>query len=244
VLLHEGLGCAGLWRDFPARLHSACGLPVVAYSRAGYGRSDVVSTPREAGFMHREAIEVLPAVLGALGLERPLLVGHSDGASIALIHAGRFPRAVAGVVAMAPHLFVEPVCLEAIAAIRARFPDSELPQRMARWHADAARTFYGWADVWLSAPFRDWNIEAEVAASRCPVLAIQGTDDEYGTLEQVRRIERLRPGTELLVLEGCRHSPHLDRPDAVLSAVAGFARLHAGAAATATAASLPGVSAP
>ncbi len=135
------------------------------------------------------------------------------------------------------------MCLEAIAAIRARYRESDLPRRLARWHADADGAFHGWADAWLSAEFRDWNIEAEVAASRCPILAIQGTEDEYGTLEQVRGVARLRPGTELLVLERCRHSPHLDRPDAVLAAVARFARRHLGLDAG-TDASLPGVATP
>lgn len=222
VLLHEGLGCVELWRGFPQRLHAACGLPVVAYSRHGYGRSDTLDAPRAAGFMHDEATRVLPQVLAALDIGRPVLVGHSDGASIALIHAGRFPGVAQAVVAMAPHLFVEPVCTAAIDAISRRFPESDLPQRLGRYHADPVRTFRGWADVWLSEPFSRWNIEADVAASRCPILAVQGTGDEYGTLRQVERIAELRPDTVLRVLEDCRHSPHLDRPDEVLAAIVDF----------------------
>lgn len=225
VLLHEGLGCIALWRDFPQRLHAACGLPVVAYSRHGYGGSDILEAPRRADFMHDEATQALPQVLSALGIHHPVLVGHSDGATIALVHAGRFPGVATAVVAMAPHLFVEPVCTEAIAAISQRFPDSDLPRRLARYHADAERTFRGWADVWLSEPFSHFDIEPEVAASRCPILAIQGTDDEYGTLRQVQRIAELRPGTAVRVLEGCRHSPHLDRPDEVVEAIADFVGL-------------------
>lgn len=223
VLLHEGLGCVALWRDFPQRLRAATGLPVVAYSRYGYGGSDVLQAPHAADFMHREAVDVLPQVLARLGVERPLLVGHSDGASIALIHAGRYPQAQAGVVAMAPHLFVEPICVDAISAVARGFAGSDLPARLGRYHRDAARTFHGWADVWLSQPFRAWNIEPEVASIECPVLAIQGEDDEYGTMRQIERIAELQPGARLARLGRCRHSPHLDRPDDVVAAIAGFA---------------------
>lgn len=229
VLLHEGLGCVALWKDFPARLHAATGLAAMAYSRYGYGGSDPLAGPRAADFMHREAAEALPQVLARLGIARAILVGHSDGASIALIHAGRVAKAgpgactIAGVVAMAPHLFVEPVCTEAIAAVSARFAASDLPARLGRHHRDPVRTFRGWADVWLSPAFQSFDIEPEVAAIGCPILAIQGEDDEYGTMRQIERIAQLRPETRLLRLARCRHSPHLDRPDEVVPAIAAFA---------------------
>lgn len=223
MLLHEGLGCIALWRDFPERLAQTVGRPVLAYARYGYGRSDVLAEGRrEVAFMHDEAVEALPEVLATFGIERPLLVGHSDGASIALIHAGRFPGTPRGVVALAPHLFVEPVSLQSITDIAARFDASDLPDRMRRYHADPIRTFHGWSDIWLDPAFQHWNIEPEVAAIECPILAIQGTDDEYGTLEQVRRIRHLRPQAEIIEITGCRHSPQLDAPDTVLAAIARF----------------------
>jgi pimeloyl-ACP methyl ester carboxylesterase len=223
VLLHEGLGSVGLWRDFPLRLAQAAGRPVLAYSRHGYGFSDPLQVRREIGFMHEEAERALPDLLRAFAVERPLLVGHSDGASIALIHAARYPDVARGVVALAPHLFVEPRTLRSIADIAARFDGSDLPERMRRYHADPVRTFRGWTDVWLDPAFPGWNIEAEVAATRCPILALQGSDDEYGTMRQVRRIGELRPGARVVELACCRHSPHVDAPDRVLEEIRGFA---------------------
>jgi pimeloyl-ACP methyl ester carboxylesterase len=223
VLLHEGLGSVAHWRDFPQRLADATRRPVLVYSRCGNGWSEPLHKPRRTDYMHDEATGALPDLLQALGIERPLLVGHSDGASIALIHGARFPSAATGVVALAPHLFVEPLTLASIADIAARFDDSDLPVRMRRYHADPVATFRGWADVWLDPAFPGWNIEAEVAATCCPILAMQGAEDEYGTMRQVRRIAELRPGTRVVELPCCRHSPHVDAPDRVLEEISGFA---------------------
>jgi pimeloyl-ACP methyl ester carboxylesterase len=223
VLLHEGLGSVALWRDFPLRLADAIAAPVLAYSRRGYGLSDPLRGPHSPRFMHDEAERVLPDVLRIFGIERPLLVGHSDGASIALIHAARFPGVARGVIAMAPHLFVEPLTLQSIADIAARFDGSDLPARMRRYHADPVATFRGWTDAWLDPRFADWNIEAEVSATRCPILALQGSKDEYGTMRQVRRIAELRPGTRVVELPDCRHSPHVDAPERVLDEARDFA---------------------
>lgn len=222
VFLHEGLGCAALWRDFPDRVCAATGLPGVVYSRFGYGASDVFGAPLEPGFMHDEARVGLPALLAALGIERSILVGHSDGASIALIHAGERPEGVAAVVALAPHLFVEPVTIASIADISKRFPDSDLPRRMAKYHRDPVATFRGWADIWLDPRFRAWNIEAQVAQVRCPVLAMQGLQDEYGTMEQVRRAAALGRCARWVGIDDCGHSPHLDQPDQVLKEIKEF----------------------
>jgi len=223
VLLHEGLGSVARWRDFPQRLAEATGRAVLAYSRCGYGWSDPLPGRRGVDFMHDEADRSLPELLQALGIERPLLVGHSDGASIALIHAARFDSAARGVVALAPHLFVEPVTLASIADIAGRFDGSDLPVRMRRYHADPVATFRGWADIWLDPQFAGWNIEALVAATRCPILAMQGSDDEYGTMRQVRRIAELRPGTRVVEVAACHHSLHVDAPERVLDEIRDFA---------------------
>ncbi|UCE32077.1 MAG: alpha/beta fold hydrolase [Burkholderiales bacterium] len=222
VLLHEGLGCLALWRDFPVQLARHTGHPVLAYSRYGYGRSDPPERPYDPGFMHDEARRALPELLAQFGIGQPLLVGHSDGASIALIFGGTWPERPKAVVALAPHLFVEPLTVESIAAARARFADTDLQQRMQRYHIDPAATFGAWADVWLSEPFAQWNIEREVAKLDCPVLAIQGVDDQYGTLRQVERIAELHPDTRVVALSDCRHSPHLDQPEVVLRHIREF----------------------
>ena len=199
------------------------------FSRYGYGRS----TPRDVSehwqpeFMARQADEVLPALFAALGIERPWLFGHSDGGTIALLHAARHD--VAGVVAVAPHLFVEDVSVTNIAKARDAYESCDLRERLARHHADVDSAFYGWNDVWLSPAFRDWNVEREVATIACPVLAVQGEDDEYGTLEQVRTLARRLPKTRLLVIPKCGHSPHRDQPE-ILSGEAG--RFIVGAAST------------
>lgn len=223
VFLHEGLGSVALWRDFPAALASRSGLGAVVYSRRGNGFSPVLSGARRPSYMHDEALIVLPALLAELAIYDPILVGHSDGASIALIYAGRHPDAVRAIVALAPHVFVEELSLNSIAAIGATFEASDLRQRMARYHRDAGRTFYGWNDVWLSPGFRDWNIEAYVDDIRSPVFAIQGLDDEYGTPAQVDSIARRARGpVDRLMLAGCGHAPHLERPEIVTAAIAGW----------------------
>lgn len=228
VFLHEGLGSVAMWRDFPARLCAAAGARGLVYSRPGYGRS----TPRAPGehwrpdFMHRQARDVLPALLRALGIDpasqAPWLFGHSDGGSIALLYAAMFPQALRGAIVLAPHILVEEVSVASIAQAKVAYESTDLRQRLARYHDDVDSAFWGWNDVWLDPAFRAWNIEAELAAIRCPLLAVQGLDDEYGTLEQVRGIARRVPGTQLLELPRCGHSPHRDQPERVIEAAVQF----------------------
>jgi pimeloyl-ACP methyl ester carboxylesterase len=223
VLLHEGLGSLALWKQFPALLAQASGCPVLAYSRYGYGKSDRLAAPRAVDYMHREALEVLPEVLAQLGIESPILVGHSDGASIALIHAGAGGFPVRGVVAMAPHVFVEDITVASIAEARVAFETTDLPQKLGRYHDDVESTFRGWNDIWLHPDFRRWNIEEYLSGIRCPVLLIQGEDDQYGTLLQVEAIARQVSGpVETLVLPECAHSPQVDQKQATLDAIAAF----------------------
>jgi len=232
VFLHEGLGSVAMWRDFPQRLCDAAGCRGLVYSRPGYGRS----TPRAAGeawgvdFMHRQAHEVLPALLEALDLDTaqapPWLFGHSDGGSIALLHAARFPARVAGLVVLAPHIMVEDVSVRSIEQARSAYQDTDLRARLARYHDDPDSAFRGWNDIWLDPAFRHWSIRAELDAIRCPVLAVQGRDDEYGTMEQIREIARCVPRAELLELADCGHSPHRDQPDRLIAAVTDFIQQH------------------
>jgi pimeloyl-ACP methyl ester carboxylesterase len=227
VFLHEGLGCAALWRDFPDKLAREVGAPALVYSRFGYGQSAGIEGPRTPRFMHEEALDVLPALLDRVGIARPLLIGHSDGASIALIHAASSGRAVAGLVAMAPHVVVEPICVDSIARISATFAEGPLRARLARYHTRVDDAFHGWSDIWLDPAFRDWSLEAEARALSIPKLLIQGRDDEYGTLAQIDRIAELARGpVERLVLDQCGHSPHRDQEAAVLAATATFAARH------------------
>jgi pimeloyl-ACP methyl ester carboxylesterase len=220
VLLHEGLGSVGLWRAFPYELHDATGMRTLVFSRFGHGRSSPPPRPRTPTFMHKEAREVVPAVLSAASVERSVLVGHSDGGSIALIHAAE--HEVAGLVLLAPHVFVEDVGIASITATRDVFERGDLRQRMARHHDDPALAFHGWCDVWLDPAFRDWNLEGLLPAVTAPTLLIQGRDDEYGTLAQIESIARGLGGpSETLVVAG-GHAPHLDRPEEVLGAVAAF----------------------
>jgi len=226
VFLHEGLGSIRQWREFPAKLAAATGMRALVYDRYGYGQSDVLREPRRTvRFMHDEALVALPALLEQLGVENPYLIGHSDGASIALIHAGA-GYAVRGVVAMAPHVFIEPLCLKSIDKAAEQFEKTDFAQKLARYHRDARKTFYGWADVWLDPNFKGWDIRDEYLPKiRAPVLAIQGHDDEYGTMAQLDEIARRVSGPcELLKLEKCGHSPFRDRPQEVLAAAAAFIR--------------------
>ena len=223
VLLHEGLGCVALWRDFPRALARATGWGVLAYSRAGYGRSAPAALPRPLDYMTREALDVLPRVLDAFGVRRTVLLGHSDGATIAAIHGGRIADdRVRGLVLMAPHFFAEPAGLAEIRAARAAFErDDELRTRMAKYHDDPDGAFRGWNDAWLHPDFEAWNVGDVIEGVRVPTLAIQGRDDQYGTLAQIDEIERrARAPLETLILDGCRHSPHLERPAEVVAAVA------------------------
>ena len=222
VLLHEGLGSVAMWRDFPNRLAHATASRVVVYSRHGYGNSDPLLAPRTVRYMHDEAERVLPEFLDALAIERPILVGHSDGASIALIHAGWGGRGVTAVVAMAPHVVVEDISVASIAAARDAYRTTRMRKRLARYHADVDGAFLGWNDIWLSPAFREWNIEAYLGKIACPILAIQGEDDEYGTMDQLTRIAQAAPDVRRLRLADCRHSPHRDQPVAVLDAIVRF----------------------
>ena len=228
VFLHEGLGSLAMWRDFPQRLCDAAGCRGLVYSRPGYGRS----TPRAAeegwglDFMHRQADEVLPALLAALAVDtradRPWLFGHSDGGSIALLYAARFVDQLAGAIVLAPHIMVEDLSVASIAAARIAYLEAGLRQRLARYHDDPDSAFWGWNDIWLQPPFKQWSIEDEIATIGCPLLAIQGVQDEYGTLEQIRGIARRVPQTRLLELADCGHSPQRDQPDQLLAAASAF----------------------
>ena len=224
VLLHEGLGCLGLWRDFPERLVQATGFGVFAYSRAGYGRSDKADLPRAIDYMTQEAVHVLPDVLDAMGLQRGVLMGHSDGATIAAEYAGRVSdQRVRGLVLMAPHFFAEPNGLKAIEAAREAFEQGDLAARMGRWHDDAEHTFRGWNDAWLNPDFHQWNVAEVIDYLRIPSLAIQGRQDQYGTLAQISELEeRSYAPVDTLILDDCRHAPHEEQPDAVLAALAEF----------------------
>jgi pimeloyl-ACP methyl ester carboxylesterase len=225
VFLHEGLGSLAMWKDFPQQLCSATGHRGLVYSRPGYGRS----TPRHANeqwqpdFMHRQAHEVLPALLAALGVQAPYaLLGHSDGGSIALLHAARWPERVASAVVVAPHIFVEDLSVASIDKAREAYEATDLRERLARYHDDPDSAFWGWNRIWLDPRFRAWNIEAEIAAIRSPLMAVQGVDDEYGTLEQIRGIARRIPHTQLQELAHCGHSPHRDQPAALIQAASHF----------------------
>jgi pimeloyl-ACP methyl ester carboxylesterase len=225
VFLHEGLGCVSLWRDFPDRLAEAAGCGALVYSRAGYGRSETVELPRPIRFMHHEA-EVLVDVLEAAGVRDAILVGHSDGASIALIHAGRYPDGpVRGLVLEAPHVFAEPHGLASIAAIADVYRTTDLRRRLARHHGENTDTaFRGWNEVWLHPEFRAWNIEEYLPRIGVPALVVQGEDDEYGTWAQVEAIRRQSGGpVEVLAVPG-GHAPHAQVPERVLPAMAAFIR--------------------
>jgi pimeloyl-ACP methyl ester carboxylesterase len=229
VMLHEGLGSVSMWKDFPERLADATGCRTLVFSRYGYGRSSPLVSPRNVDFMHEEARVWLPALLDAFGIRRPVLFGHSDGASIALIHAAASKSDLAGIVALAPHVKVEELTIESIERAKAAYETTDLRTRLTRHHADADLAFRGWNQVWLNPAFRDWNIEALLSSITCPVLAVQGHDDDYGTLEQVESIRRALPHTEVLALPECGHSPHRDQPAAVLEAVRRFVdRIDAG----------------
>ena len=228
VFLHEGLGSLAMWKDFPARLCAAVSAQGLVYSRPGYGRS----TPRAADeawgpdFMHRQAHEVLPALLAALGVvpgQRPVwLLGHSDGGSIALLYAARHGAALAGAIVMAPHILVEDLSLASIAQARTAYQITDLRARLAKFHDDPDSAFWGWNDIWLHPNFRTWSIEAEIGTIACPLLAVQGLDDEYGSLAQIRGIAERVPHTRLLELPHCGHSPHRDQPQALIGAVRDF----------------------
>jgi pimeloyl-ACP methyl ester carboxylesterase len=221
VFLHEGLGSVALWKDFPDKLAAATGAPALVYSRYGYGKSDPLDGPRAVDYMHVEALEILPELRRRLGLGDVVLVGHSDGASIALIHAGAGRWPVRGLILEAPHVFTEQAGLDRIAAATRAFEDIDLAKRLARYHDDPDGAFRGWNEIWLHPDFRAWNIEKYLPQIVCPVLVIQGVDDEYGTLAQLDAVERgVRGPFERVVLADCKHSPHRDQEAATLAAMA------------------------
>lgn len=227
VFLHEGLGCVNMWRDFPARVSDATGCGALVYSRAGYGNSDPIRQPRPVTFMHDEALITLPEVLDSLSVRDALLIGHSDGGSIALIYAGgRRDARLRGLVLEAPHVFVEDVSVESIRRAADNYESGELKQALLRYHASNVDcAFWGWNKVWLNPEFRSWNIEEYLRGITVPVLVIQGDRDEYGTVRQVEAIERgCKSRVQSLILPNCGHSPHRDQPERTLAAITSFVR--------------------
>ena len=222
VMLHEGLGSVSHWKDFPSRLAEETGAAIFLYSRYGHGGSDAIEEQRSVSYMHHEAQVVLPEILQKAGIERPLLLGHSDGASIAILYAGKFPESPAGLILEAPHVFVEDITVTSIAQARVVFNETALPQRLGRYHANVDSLFWGWNNIWLDPRFRDWNIESCLDSIRCPVLVLQGTQDEYGTEKQIDAIRHRIPAALAIMLDDCKHAPHRDRPEAVLSAICSF----------------------
>ena len=226
VLLHEGLGCVGLWGDFPERLATATGLGVFLYSRAGYGASSTIALPRPINYMDPEAKAVLPRVLQAIGFQRGLLIGHSDGASIATIYAGSTEdHRISGLVLIAPHFFTEEMGLAAIAQAKVAFESGDLRQRLARWHQNVDAAFKGWNGAWLDAGFRAWDITDALAYIRVPVAIIQGVDDQYGTQRQIAVAEeQCYCPVEVTLLDGVQHAPQRESPDRVAQVIAEFAK--------------------
>lgn len=223
VFLHEGLGSAGLWKDVPAELARRTGCGTLVYSRYGNGFSDTLAEARAVSYMHDEALSTLPEVLNAFDVRDAVLVGHSDGASIALIYAGEIGERIRGVVCEAPHVFVEDLSVQSIAQAKTAFEQTDLAARLGRYHQDVKLTFYGWNDIWLHPDFRAWNIESSVKRVAVPVLLVQGADDEYGTFRQLASIRnKAASRVDTLYLAACGHSPHRDRPEPTLSTIAGF----------------------
>jgi pimeloyl-ACP methyl ester carboxylesterase len=222
VFLHEGLGSISHWRDFPARVAEATGCSVMVYSRYGNGNSEVLAEDRSVRYMHEEALSSLPDLLSQLNIQHPILIGHSDGASIALIFAAAHGR-VRGLVLLAPHVFVEDLSVKSIAETKVTFETTDLQEKLANHHRDAARTFWGWNNIWLHPEFRNWNIERYLPQISCPMLVIQGLDDQYGSMAQVQAIQRQAKGcVEVLALPDCKHSPQRDQPEATLEAITRF----------------------
>ncbi len=226
VFLHEGLGSVSTWRDFPARLAAASGCGALVYGRAGHGASSPPAGPRSVRYLHEEALDVLPAVLELFAVPRPFLFGHSDGATIALLFAGAHPAAARGVVAEAPHVFVEEEALAGIRRTVSAYEGGGLRERLGRHHGTGTDALLrAWAGIWTSPEFRGWNVEEALPAITCPVLVVQGQDDEYGTLRQVESVlARVSGEARSLVLPGCGHAPHAERRDEVLAAAAAFFR--------------------
>jgi pimeloyl-ACP methyl ester carboxylesterase len=225
VLLHEGLGCVAMWRDFPQKLAARTGYGVLAWSRPGYGKSDPVPLPRPLSYMRDDAFQLLPHVLDQAGIKKTILVGHSDGASIATIYAGgRQDFRVRGLALMAPHFFVEDISIKSIAAAREAYDKGDLRERLKRYHGENVDVaFRGWNDAWLDPGFRNWRIDEYVAHIRVPILIVQGRNDQYGSLAQIELAERdAYSPVETVILDRCGHSPQIDQPEATLEAIAEF----------------------
>jgi pimeloyl-ACP methyl ester carboxylesterase len=225
VMLHEGLGSATLWGDFPDKLQAATGAGVFVYSRAGYGASSPVKLPRPMDYMHREALNVLPKLLEAIGFRRGILLGHSDGASIAAIYAGGVQdHRIRAIALMAPHFIVEDISVTSIAEIKTAYETTNLRDKLARWHTDVDNAFYGWNGAWLDPEFRNWDISEYLAYIRVPVAIIQGADDQYGTIRQVEIAQQeCYCPVDVTMLAGAGHSPHREAPGATLDAISEFA---------------------
>jgi pimeloyl-ACP methyl ester carboxylesterase len=222
VMLHEGLGSIALWKDFPHKLAARTGCAVLVYSRYGHGNSEKLAGKRPAEFMDHEGEVVLPELLDKLGIVRPVLLGHSDGGSIALILAGKYPERALALILEAPHVFVEDLSVASITAAKVLFETTDFRAKLSRYHAHVDETFWGWNDIWLDPRFRSWNIEAYLDSIRCPILCIQGEEDEYGTPAQVEAIRARVPNTEVLMLPNCKHSPHRDQLAATLEKMTKF----------------------
>jgi len=224
VMLHEGLGCVGLWDDFPDRLAAATGAGVFVYSRAGYGQSSPVALPRPLDYMDDEAKRVLPAVMQAIGFRRGLLIGHSDGASIAALYAGSVQdHRIRGLVLIAPHFFVEDVSIKSIAEARDAYANTDLKAKLGKWHADPDNAFRGWNDAWLDTAFRSWNIVEELSYIRVPMLIVQGENDQYGTMRQIEVAEEeCYCPVDVAVIAGARHTPQRDAREETLATIAEF----------------------
>jgi pimeloyl-ACP methyl ester carboxylesterase len=222
VMLHEGLGSVAMWKDFPQKLAAASGHRVLAYSRYGHGSSQRLGERRPVEYMHYEGEVVLPELLDKLGVREPILLGHSDGGSISLIFAGKHPGQVRALMLEAPHVFVEDLTVDSIAKSKTVYQSSDLPRKLGRYHEHVDATFWGWNNIWLDPEFRFWNIEEYLPAIRCPILCIQGEDDEYGTRAQLEAIQAEVPATEILMLPDCAHSPHRDQPEATLRRMVEF----------------------
>jgi pimeloyl-ACP methyl ester carboxylesterase len=228
VFLHEGLGSVAMWKDFPQQLCEAANCRGLVYSRPGYGKSSPCEKDDvwQPDFMQKQAFEVLPALFNALSIDTatnpPMLFGHSDGGSIALLFAAKYPMNASASIVVAPHIFVEDISIRSITEARMAYQTTDLKSKLSRYHDDADSAFWGWNDVWLNPAFRHWNLTQAVKTITCPLLAIQGLDDEYGTLEQIRGIKRLLPNTQLLELPDCGHSPHRDQSAALIDACVSF----------------------
>jgi pimeloyl-ACP methyl ester carboxylesterase len=225
VMLHEGLGSITMWRDFPANVSARTGCGVFLYSRFGHGNSERIAGKRGVDFLHRQAETVLPEVLTQAGIEHPILLGHSDGAAIAMIYAGKYPDSPRSIILEAPHVFVEDEALEGIRRTKLAYETTDIPRKLARYHAWPDDTFRAWQEIWLDPHFRSWNIEGYLHSIRCPVLIIQGDEDEYGGANQIAAIQS-HASSEVLTLPNCGHSPHRDQPEMVLDRIAKFVATH------------------